>query len=362
MATYTVKAGDTLSGIAQRLGLPSYTALSGYNRANPNLINPGLVLTYGGGNPAPAAPAAAPARSDGGNEELTAAVNASNKAFQDLIASQNSQQEGLFGAYTDTSNNQEKLPAIYDRLNQELGINDLSKVVQGYKDQILTVQQLLGNLTGDVTTRNKGTFTNDAQANRQIAAEGAPLRDSLSNLGYAMAPAAQALSGAQGTAGTLLNLTVQQQSKDLHPLELRIASLGDKFSREITGFTSQKQDTLNALMDKIQRNRQLSDMEWQNAQDLAKQETDFQHQKQLYQIQANASVAAAKAANPGLSTPKVAAAPTLQHTATDWASLVQGNQPGISFQAPSSSMKIQGSSIPLQGGGFSLQGGGIRLQ
>lgn len=44
--TYTVKSGDTLSGIAAKLGLSSYTQLSGYRSGNPNLIYPGEVLYY----------------------------------------------------------------------------------------------------------------------------------------------------------------------------------------------------------------------------------------------------------------------------------------------------------------------------
>ena len=47
-ATYTVQAGDTLSGIAQKLGLGGWQALYDANRAtiggNPNVIKPGQVL------------------------------------------------------------------------------------------------------------------------------------------------------------------------------------------------------------------------------------------------------------------------------------------------------------------------------
>ncbi|PKU95359.1 LysM peptidoglycan-binding domain-containing protein [Bifidobacterium pseudolongum] len=42
--TYTVAAGDTLSGIAAKLGV-STSAISGYRSGNPNLIYPGEVLT-----------------------------------------------------------------------------------------------------------------------------------------------------------------------------------------------------------------------------------------------------------------------------------------------------------------------------
>lgn len=44
--TYTVQAGDTLSGIAAKLGVPT-SAITGYRSGNPNLIYPGEVLHIG---------------------------------------------------------------------------------------------------------------------------------------------------------------------------------------------------------------------------------------------------------------------------------------------------------------------------
>lgn len=42
---YVVRSGDTLSGIAARLGI-GYTQLTGYRSGNPNVIYPGEVLHY----------------------------------------------------------------------------------------------------------------------------------------------------------------------------------------------------------------------------------------------------------------------------------------------------------------------------
>lgn len=50
--TYTVQAGDTLSGIAAKLGV-STSAISGYRSGNPNLIYPGEVLKINGGTTTP---------------------------------------------------------------------------------------------------------------------------------------------------------------------------------------------------------------------------------------------------------------------------------------------------------------------
>lgn len=64
MAVYTVKPGDTLSGIASKLGIPNWRDLYNANvsviGSNPNLIRPGQQLNYGS-TPAPAAPTSTPA-------------------------------------------------------------------------------------------------------------------------------------------------------------------------------------------------------------------------------------------------------------------------------------------------------------
>lgn len=44
-----MQAGDTLSGIAAKLGV-STSQISGYRSGNPNLIYPGETLTIGGGS------------------------------------------------------------------------------------------------------------------------------------------------------------------------------------------------------------------------------------------------------------------------------------------------------------------------
>lgn len=58
MAVYIVRAGDTLSSISKRLGIPDWRTLYETNKgiigANPNLIRTGQQLTYGDSAPTPA--------------------------------------------------------------------------------------------------------------------------------------------------------------------------------------------------------------------------------------------------------------------------------------------------------------------
>lgn len=60
MAVYIVRAGDTLSSISKRLGIPDWRTLYETNKgiigANPNLIRTGQQLTYGDSAPVTPAP------------------------------------------------------------------------------------------------------------------------------------------------------------------------------------------------------------------------------------------------------------------------------------------------------------------
>ena len=67
-ARYTVRPGDTLSGIGARFGVSYLSIARANNIANPNLIRVGQVLTIPGRNGTPApAPAPTPAPSPGGS-------------------------------------------------------------------------------------------------------------------------------------------------------------------------------------------------------------------------------------------------------------------------------------------------------
>lgn len=193
-------------------------------------------------------------------------------ALDALIARQKGEQEGLFSQYEQRIKSQEQLPALYQRLQQEQGIPEITNQLQGYKDEVYRVKGLLDRLDENVTSRNIGTYATQALRDRIAASEGQGLRTDLSRLGTGMEPLTERLTAAQGQISALLPLYIQQQTNELKPLEMRISAAGDQYAREITGFTSNRELQLNALMDKLDRDRQLSDREWELAQQLASEE------------------------------------------------------------------------------------------
>ena len=232
------------------------------------------------------------------NADHQAFVDFTNKSLADknaLIAQQNATQQGLYDQYKTAIANQTKLPDLFNQLSTQLDIPSLSGVVQGYKDQAYKTQGLLDRLDTDVTARTQGTLTSEGARDAIIGHEGADLRTQLGAIGNGMAPFSDRLNSAQGTLAAEMPLYVQQQDKELDPLKLQINQINDLFAREISGFDTNTQLQLNSLMDQLARDRTLSDREWQQAADLAKQ----QQQYDLALRNANAAAAASSGSGAG---------------------------------------------------------------
>jgi hypothetical protein len=142
-------------------------------------------------------------------------------------------------------------------LNTQYDIPGLTSQIQGYKTQILGLQNTLNNLAGNVATRDKGTLTNQAQLDRQVTAEGAPIQKNLTGLGLAEAPLETNLTTAQ------TNITQQMQM------------LADKQARDASGYTTANQALLNGLLDKLNAQRTLDATSLKQANDLALQEQQY---------------------------------------------------------------------------------------
>ncbi len=206
---------------------------------------------------------------------LTAATKQQTADYNALLSRQQQQQSDLFGQYSSAVNAQPKLTDVFSQLQGQYGIPAAQQQLQGYKDQVTRVQGLLNNLVPDIASRTQGTLTTQAMRDRMAAAEGNKLSTNLNSLGTAMQPYADIVSSGNQAVSTLLPLYAQDQQKALQPLEMQINSLGDRFAREITGYTTGAQNELSALMDKLNKQFSLSEQDWQHAQQLAAQESQY---------------------------------------------------------------------------------------
>lgn len=215
-----------------------------------------------------------------------ALVAQQRREFEGLLGRQKDEQQGLFGQYQQRISAQPSLTGVFRQAQEERGLPQLQGAINLFQGQIGDVKGLIDRLGENTQARTAGTNANQAYLDRLRASEGGQLNTQLGRLGAGLEPVVQAYGLASQDINKYLELTQAQQQRELSPLELQISSLGDRFSREITGFSKNKEDELTVLVDKIQRERALNDREWQRAQELAKEEREFQRQRSLNTQQA----------------------------------------------------------------------------
>lgn len=153
MANYTVQKGDTLSAIGARLGV-DWRSISGYRSGNPNLIYPGEVLTYGSSTPAPAPAPAAPAPAPAPKVDTVTPLMNELDAFD---------------------KNSKNPVDIYNAALERLGITDARTRVTALRQSLIDNQNLLDNLSGNISARTQNTLVTENQRQRLLAMEAEPI-------------------------------------------------------------------------------------------------------------------------------------------------------------------------------------------
>lgn len=217
--------------------------------------------------------------------QAQALVSQQTQAFQNLLNSQKDQQQGLFNQYSSASAAQPHLVDVLNNAQQQAGIGGLQQGINLFNTQATDVKGLIDRLNENTQSRTVGTNANQAYLDRMRAVEGGGLNTQLSRLTSGLGDVTAAYNTANANTGQLLSATQADQATALHPLELQINAIGDRFAREITGFTTNKQDELNVLLDKLQAQQALNDREWQAAQSLSSQANDYAQRLSLINAQ-----------------------------------------------------------------------------
>jgi len=162
MASYTVKSGDTLSGIGARYGVDWHT-ISGYRSGNPNLIFPGEVVSWGGGSPAPAPAPAAPT-----------GPSAADIAAQQYADWQSKVNTG-YGDITKFDQNAKNPLDMYNASLDKLGIGDARTRVTGLRESMLNTENLIRNVEGDVAGATQDALVTEGQKRSLVGMKRQPL-------------------------------------------------------------------------------------------------------------------------------------------------------------------------------------------
>ena len=191
------------------------------------------------------------------------------KAQSDATAAANAAQEKKISDWQTTYSNavagQETLPAMATRIGNTLGLPDLTKNAQNLTASVAAIPENQKNAT-------RGFDVNSTQLANIIAAKSATL-----------APVAQEAvtqeQNAETNLATQLGYGVADQTKQLQPIITQGTMLSDQIAREMTGFTTDNENALNAILTDIKNEQTVSQADLDRANDLAKAQLQYTNAK-----------------------------------------------------------------------------------
>jgi len=184
-------------------------------------------------------------------------------------------EEAVMNKLISTMGGQEKPLDIYGRLETEAGVPELRTASKSLSKEIASIEDYLDIIEPNVSARTRESLVTEAQRSGMVAKEKEPYQEKLTKLGTGLGRVRQSLSETIAGIGTKTGLALQGQQMELEPLKMQYTALVDRNARTMTGFTIDRQTELDILFDKYERERQLSDMEWQRANEISSEEREY---------------------------------------------------------------------------------------
>ena len=187
---------------------------------------------------------------------------------------------------------------IYQGLANSQGLTQQSEAVKRLREETNKVSDLLGSLGEDIMSRTRGLDVSEAQRNRIQAFEQEPLAKQYGTYSTNLSRGEQALAETRGQVGSLAEYAIQGEKQKLQPYEANIEGLkyiggvemdavSDRLAREQSGFSADREMQYNLVMDQLNRNRTLSDRDWEMARQLEAEEREYSRQKALLRLDAS---------------------------------------------------------------------------
>ena len=206
----------------------------------------------------------------------------------------------------------EKPLDVYSRLETEAGLPELRGVSTTLSKEIASIEDYLDQIEPDVSARMRESLVTEAQRRGMVSAGREPFLEKLTKLGTALGRVSGRVSEAERGIATKTELGIRGEEMGLEPLKLRYQVMTDRNARMLTGFTADRQTQLDQLWDKLQRQRQLDDQEWELANTLASQERSYMQSLRTTAAGAGVTLKGTESADDILSLIGTTAAGTIQ--------------------------------------------------
>lgn len=164
---------------------------------------------------------------------------------------------------------------VYSELETASGLPQLRGAATSLAKEISGLEDTLETVEPDVAARSRESLMTEAQRRGVVAQRREPYEERLTKTATGLGRLKELIGITEGGIGTKAELFMRGQEQEIEPMKLQYTALVDRNARNISGFTDDKQTKLTILMDKLQRERQLSDMEWQEANRLKSEESQY---------------------------------------------------------------------------------------
>jgi len=202
----------------------------------------------------------------------------------------NNSEDQAYKDYALAARSQAKPLDIYNQLENQAGIPQLRTTASTLMGQVSSLEDTINRVEGNVNATTGNSYTTEAQRQGLVTAGKTPLLNQLNPLATALGRVQSGIQNAEGGINNKVGYAMQGQQQELEPYKVKMQQMADHSARLMTGFTQDHETQLTLLMDKLQRQRTLSDREWQQAADLAKMEKEYSLRKDeaASQIDSNA--------------------------------------------------------------------------
>lgn len=189
----------------------------------------------------------------------------------------NATEDTAFSNYLKAAQSQESPLTIYDTLAQRAGIPQLRTTASNIQTQIYDLEDALGKVKNQVASDTQNSLVTQSQRERLGTERRTPLLEQYNPLVTALGRIQGSISDATSDIGTRTGLAMQGQQMQLEPYKMQINMLADRSARIMSGFTADREMSYQIYMDKIQAGQRLSELEWQEAAELAREQRQYQN-------------------------------------------------------------------------------------
>lgn len=217
---------------------------------------------------------------DNTNKSMQDQLNSYNQGYSTGLSNLQNRQQGetqdYLGRYTQAINNLPTEQQLYQQYGAQQNLPQLQQ-------QASQANIAVSNIPRDELDYARYNGGGGNVSNNQLQQL---VQQKLYDLSPIAQRATQQYQDAQQLVQQQIGYALDQQNRQLLPLQQEGSLLSNRLAREMTGFTSQQQAALDGLAAKLQAQGSLSQAEMAQMTELARQENDFHNQMALQSQQA----------------------------------------------------------------------------